>query len=258
MLCSNRCPVFLFYVVLFVVLVVAVIAEKNYYDLLEVSKDATAQEIKKAYRRLALKHHPDRNRGNEKEAELIFRDISEAYEVLSDEESKREYDHLLQHGNRSRNTFGDFQRKHQSSGRHRDARTQFNDLFMNDDFFNQAFQEMDEKFKELFEQGMGGDSFGGGGGWSFGNMLGNLGMNLHISTASSTSGGTRTSTTRSYGSGSYTSRSTRYIIENGRRIMIQSLEKDGNKIEEKFFGDKLIERKVNGVIDQQIGAGAEF
>ena len=89
MLCSNRCPVFLFYVVLFVVLVVAVIAEKNYYDLLEVSKDATAQEIKKAYRRLALKHHPDRNRGNEKEAELIFRDISEAYEVLSDEESKR-------------------------------------------------------------------------------------------------------------------------------------------------------------------------
>lgn len=64
---------------------------KDYYAILGVPRDATQEEIKRAYRRLALKYHPDRNPGN-KEAEEKFKEISEAYEVLSDPEKRYVYD----------------------------------------------------------------------------------------------------------------------------------------------------------------------
>jgi|WetSurSiteA1Bulk_404760.scaffolds.fasta_scaffold27812_2 curved DNA-binding protein len=64
---------------------------KDYYTMLGVSKTASANEIKKAYRKLAMKHHPDRNKGN-KDAEAKFKDISEAYAVLSDQEKRKQYD----------------------------------------------------------------------------------------------------------------------------------------------------------------------
>jgi len=64
---------------------------KDYYRILEVSRDATDEEIKKAYRRLALKYHPDRNPGDKK-AEEMFKEINEAYEVLSDPEKRMRYD----------------------------------------------------------------------------------------------------------------------------------------------------------------------
>lgn len=63
----------------------------DYYKLLGVGKTASPEEIKKAYRKLALKHHPDRNKGN-KEAEEQFKKISEAYAVLSDKEKRQQYD----------------------------------------------------------------------------------------------------------------------------------------------------------------------
>ncbi len=65
--------------------------KQDYYELLEVSRDASDRDIKKAYRRLAMKHHPDRNPDDEK-AELKFKEISEAYEVLSDAQKKAAYD----------------------------------------------------------------------------------------------------------------------------------------------------------------------
>ncbi len=64
---------------------------KDYYKILGVSRNATQEEIKKAYRRLALKYHPDRNKGN-KEAEEKFKEINEAYAVLSDPAKRRQYD----------------------------------------------------------------------------------------------------------------------------------------------------------------------
>ena len=65
--------------------------EKDYYELLEVSRDCSGDELKKSYRRLAMKYHPDRNPGN-KEAELHFKEINEAYEVLKDEQKRAAYD----------------------------------------------------------------------------------------------------------------------------------------------------------------------
>src|SRR5204863_516042 len=65
-------------------------AEKDYYDILGVKKNATDEELKKAYRNLAKKYHPDKNKGN-KEAENKFKEISEAYVVLSDKVKRQQY-----------------------------------------------------------------------------------------------------------------------------------------------------------------------
>jgi molecular chaperone DnaJ len=71
--------------------------DKSYYDILEVGKDASPEEIKKAYRRLALKYHPDKNPGDP-QAEERFKELAAAYQVLRDPERRREYDAVLAGG----------------------------------------------------------------------------------------------------------------------------------------------------------------
>ena len=79
-------------------------AIKDYYAILGVEKNATKEEIKKAYRKLARLYHPDRN--PDPEAEEKFKEINEAYHVLSDDEKKEEYDRILRSGDESK--FRDF------------------------------------------------------------------------------------------------------------------------------------------------------
>ena len=65
--------------------------KQDYYEILGINKNATAAEIKKAYRKKAIEYHPDKNPGN-KEAEEKFKLAAEAYEVLSDEQKRTRYD----------------------------------------------------------------------------------------------------------------------------------------------------------------------
>jgi molecular chaperone DnaJ len=82
--------------------------EKDYYKTLGVAKGASPDEIKKAYRQLARKYHPDANKGDSKSEER-FKEISEAYNVLSDEKRRKEYDE-------ARSLFGSGMRMPRSGG----------------------------------------------------------------------------------------------------------------------------------------------
>jgi len=75
-------------------------AKRDYYEVLGVSKSATADEIKKAYRRLAMKHHPDRN-AEDTSAEDRFKEAKEAYEVLKDKDKRATYDQFGHDGLRA-------------------------------------------------------------------------------------------------------------------------------------------------------------
>jgi molecular chaperone DnaJ len=79
--------------------------DKDFYKILGVSKDASDAEIKKQYRKLARKHHPDQNQ-NDAAAEKTFKDISEAYSVLSDPEERQQYDAIRAMGGGARFTAG--------------------------------------------------------------------------------------------------------------------------------------------------------
>mgnify|MGYP001384967131 CR=1 FL=1 len=85
-------------------------AKKDYYEILGVNKSTSPEDLKKAYRKLALKYHPDRNKGD-KESEAKFKEASEAYHILSDKERRAQYDqfgHAAFEGGGSRSGFGNF------------------------------------------------------------------------------------------------------------------------------------------------------
>jgi len=73
-------------------------AKRDYYEVLGVAKNASPDEIKRAYRRMAIKYHPDKNPDDKKEAEAKFKECAEAYEVLSDPEKRQRYDQFGHEG----------------------------------------------------------------------------------------------------------------------------------------------------------------
>ena len=106
-------------------------AKKDYYEVLGVIKSASADEIKKAYRKLALKYHPDRNKGD-KTSETKFKEASEAYHVLSDKGRRANYDqfgHAAFEGTGGRGGFSNF-----------DFSNIFSDIFGSDDPFDDFFE----------------------------------------------------------------------------------------------------------------------
>lgn len=112
-------------------------SKRDYYEVLEITKSATAEEIKKAYKKKAIQYHPDKNPGDPT-AEEKFKEAAEAYEVLSDEQKKAKYD---RYGHDAPGGFGG----HSGGG------------FSMDDIFSQ--------FGDIFGGGFGGfGGFGGGGG----------------------------------------------------------------------------------------------
>lgn len=130
--------------------------KRDYYEVLGVSKTASADEIKKAYRKVAMQYHPDRNPGD-KSAEDKFKEAAEAYEILSDADKKAKYDR-----------FG-----HQAFGPGMGGGGGFNGGMNMDDIFSQ--------FGDIFGEGMFGNMFGGGGGGARTSRgRGNRGSNLRV------------------------------------------------------------------------------
>ncbi|MEG2178499.1 MAG: DnaJ domain-containing protein, partial [Bacteroidales bacterium] len=80
-------------------------SKRDYYEVLGVDKNASADEIKKAYRKLALKYHPDRN-PDDKNAEELFKEAAEAYDVLSTPDKKSRYDQFGHAGMSNNGGFG--------------------------------------------------------------------------------------------------------------------------------------------------------
>jgi len=119
---------------------------KDYYKILGISKTATQDEIKKSYRKLAVKYHPDKNQGN-KESEDRFKEIGEAYEVLKDPEKRKKYDKLgvnwKQHEYAGADSGFDYaQWAQQQGGRHQRSQQQSTSAFEGgdfSDFFNTFF-----------------------------------------------------------------------------------------------------------------------
>lgn len=120
---------------------------KDYYKILGVERKASAEEIKKAYRKLAVKYHPDKNPGN-KAAEEKFKEMNEAHEVLGNEEKRKKYDELgenwnqhQQHGGREGNF--DWSKWQNGGGRQRQTYSSGEDMFEEEgdfsDFFSNIF-----------------------------------------------------------------------------------------------------------------------
>ena len=119
---------------------------KDYYSIIGVSERASHEEIKHAFRKLAMKYHPDRNLGNEKWAEEKFKEINEAYAVLGDEVKRQQYDRMRQAG------FAGYGARY-AGGRYYSQEQVFADAFNNPYLFQELarmFQEAGLRFDEKF------------------------------------------------------------------------------------------------------------
>uniref|UniRef100_A0A8B9R3E2 DnaJ homolog subfamily B member 9 n=1 Tax=Anas platyrhynchos TaxID=8839 RepID=A0A8B9R3E2_ANAPL len=133
-----------------------ILATESYYDILGVPKNASDRQIKKAFHKLAMKYHPDKNKSPGAEAK--FREIAEAYETLSDENKRREYDQFGRHGgqgnngnfdlfsqnSRSKKHFENHFRSHREA--HSRQRRSFQEFSFGGGLFDDVFENMEKMF----------------------------------------------------------------------------------------------------------------
>lgn len=126
---------------------------KDYYKILDVSRNASADEIRKAYRKLAMQYHPDRNPGD-KQSEERFKEINEAYQVLSDSQKRAHYDRVgsAYSGWQQRGGQGGFDWGRWASGAPGGTRVEYGDL---NDLFGSEGGMFSEFFRTIFGGGMG-------------------------------------------------------------------------------------------------------
>ena len=153
--------------------------KRDYYEILGVSKSSSADEIKKAYRKVAMQYHPDRNPGD-KEAEEKFKEAAEAYEVLSDNDKRAQYDRFG-HAGMGNNGRGGFSGQGMNMD---DIFSQFGDVF-GDDIFGSFF-------------GGGGQRRGGGGGRSRGVRGSNLRVRIKLNYEEIAKGASKTIKVKKY------------------------------------------------------------
>lgn len=197
-------------------------AGKDYYKVLGVDRKATEEQIKKAYRKLAMKYHPDRNKGD-KGAEERFKEVNEAYAVLSDKEKRRQYDMFGAEG---------FQQRFSQE-----------DIFRNFDF-GQVFKDFGFGSEDLFSRifgGLGGARqrvfSRGGDGFSFGSPSGRTGqqpqkgvdlvLDLQVSLKEAVFGGTRTASFRQGGREERISVNIPAGISSGKKLRVSGKGQEG-------------------------------
>ncbi len=132
-------------------------AYKDYYKILDVNKTASVEDIRKAYRKLAMKYHPDKN-PSDKVAEDKFKEVNEANEVLSNPDKRKRYDEFGENWEYAEKTGRNRQQQQQGRGQ------QYN--FTADDFADDAH------FKDIFDKFFGGSFSGSGGGFEQGSPFG--------------------------------------------------------------------------------------
>jgi DnaJ-class molecular chaperone len=235
----------------------------TYYEILEVPQTASALELKKAYRRLALQYHPDRNQGSA-DSKDKFQQIGQAYECLSDASKREDYDRQLKYG--SSHAPSVTASHHARPFRHPSRPTvdpfaQFDHLFRTDPFFQEAFQNMDEEFTKRFQNNNNNNSTTTASskkntksteGW-FPWILRQCGVNFTMTTVVSNGHGGGSTTASQYSSNdrnTYSSKQSRTYMDNqGRKVTVYTMEQNGNQIQDTMIADQLVKRKVNGIVE---------
>ncbi|XP_062517791.1 dnaJ homolog subfamily B member 6-like [Corticium candelabrum] len=222
-------------------------SDGDYYEILGVPRDASEQDIKRAYRKLALKWHPDKNPDNLKVAEETFKEISEAYDVLSDREKRYVYDRYGKEG-----LAGEVSGFPSFNFTFRSAEEIFQEFFGSNmfDFFGHTAGHHGPNDHRRRNRG-GHDVFGGFGGFGgFGSMFAGNGFAdggfRSVSFGGPGFSSMSMSTNMGGGGGSFTSTSTSTRVVNGRKVTTKKTVRNGEETVEEFEDGVRTRYVING------------
>jgi len=248
------------------------LTEMNLYEILGVSRESSPDEIKKAYRKLALKWHPDKNPDNKEHAEKKFKEIAEAYEVLSDSQKRAIYDREGIEGIRGGGGGG--HRFNRSSSFHfTDPNEIFKSFFGSSSIFDimeemmggGMHQRQHSRARRQRSDPFGFDSSPFGGGMFGGMGMPGMGMSMRVSDpfgdddffgGGMGSMGGQTMMFSSgmgggFGGGGFRSVSQQTSIINGKQVTTKTTSENGVETVERIENGQLVSKKVNGV--EQMG-----